>query len=197
MLQICEYISRETFSVSCVLVISLHRVKHLWHDILHGGWWSHQSSPSLYFWHFSLSLFIFLCLMSAVFTTAVSILLKSGDKYFSTSMLNPWWYLEQGDVVKVFIGLWTSTTTLFFLNMYEEQLIRSIYHPGALAYCSCAHWLGLPPGSPSPQYSRCFITIFPHHPQYNYELHLLLGTKQSLKLEFSVTHGFVLAECKL
>lgn len=140
---------------------------------------------------------LFLCLMPAVFTTAVSILLKPGDKYFSTSMLNPWWYLEQGDVVKVFIGLWTSTTTLFFLNLYEEQLIRSIYHPGALAYCSCAHWLGLPPGSPSPQYSRCFIIIFPHHPQYNYELHLLLGTKQSLKLEFSVTHGFVLAEYKL
>lgn len=85
----------------------------------------------------------------------------------------------------------------FFLNLYEEQLIRSIYHPEALACCSCAHWLGLPPGSPSPKYSRCFIIIFPHHPQYNYELHLLLGTKQSLKLYFSVTHGFVLTEYKL
>lgn len=141
---------------------------------------------------------LFLCLTWAVFTTAVSVLLKTGDKCFSVSIHIPWWYLEQGDVVKLIIGLWTSTTTLCFfpLNLYKE-LIRSIYHPGALFCCSCAHWLGLSPGSPSPKYSRCFIAVLPHHSQYNYELHLLLGTKQSLKLEITVTNGSVLTEYKL
>lgn len=70
MLQICQYVSRETFSVWCVLVISLHHVQHLWHDILHGGWQSHQSSPR-FFWHFHYLCSLFLCLTSAVFTTAL------------------------------------------------------------------------------------------------------------------------------
>lgn len=82
---------------------------------------------------------LFLCLMSAVFTTAVSILLKPGDKYFSTSMLNPWWYLEQGDVVKVFIGLWTSTTTLFFFKPVRRATDKEYLPPrssGLLQLCT-------------------------------------------------------------
>lgn len=138
---------------------------------------------------------LFLCLTLAVFT-AVSVLLQPGDKLCKcTQSLMLFATGRCGETDNRIVNF-IHNSFFIFLNLYQE-LIRCIYHPGALACCSCAHWLVLPPGSPSPKYSRCSISIFPHHSRYNYELHLSLETKQSLKLEISVTNGFVLTEYKL
>lgn len=142
---------------------------------------------------------LFLCLTSAVFTTALcspenrrQVLLCKYTQ--SLTVFRTGGCGKTDNRVANFIN--KSFFLFFFLNLYKE-LIRNTYYPGALVCCSCAHWLGLPPGSPSPNYSRCFITVLPHLSQYNYELHLLLGTKQSLELEITITNGFMLTDYKL